>query len=92
MNADVISIYKNKIAEKNGGKEKRGRIDIEGVSIIFGSGAFFLSDARSSGNPSSGQYVCMAAISASGPAVAAAQTASRAACGGFQYTIPCASE
>ena len=39
MNADVISIYKNKIAQKNGGQEKRGRIEIQGVSIVFGSGA-----------------------------------------------------
>ena len=39
MNADVISIYKKQIAEKNGGQEKRGRIDIQGVSIVFGTGA-----------------------------------------------------
>ena len=60
MNADVISIYKNKIAEKNGGQEKRGRIDIQGVSIIFGSGAdenIAVTETSLRINP--GEFVCI---------------------------------
>jgi NitT/TauT family transport system ATP-binding protein len=38
MSADVISMYKNK-TKQNKGQDKQGRIDIQGVSIVFGSGA-----------------------------------------------------
>jgi NitT/TauT family transport system ATP-binding protein len=37
MSADVISMYKNK-TKQNKGQDKCGRIDIQGVSIVFGSG------------------------------------------------------
>lgn len=39
MNADVISMYKKQITANNSGSDKRGKIDIQGVSIVFGSGA-----------------------------------------------------
>jgi NitT/TauT family transport system ATP-binding protein len=60
MNADVISIYKNKIAGKNGGQEKRGRIDIQSVSIVFGSGAdenIAVTETSLIINP--GEFVCI---------------------------------
>ena len=60
MNADVISIYKNKIAGKNGGQEKCGRIDIQSVSIVFGSGAdenIAVTETSLIINP--GEFVCI---------------------------------
>ena len=59
MNADVISMYKNK-AKKAAGNGKPGRIDIQGVSIVFGSGAdenVAVKETSLTINP--GEFVCI---------------------------------
>lgn len=59
MNADVISMYKNK-AKKAAGNSKPGRIDIQGVSIVFGSGAdenVAVKETSLTINP--GEFVCI---------------------------------
>ena len=39
MNADVLSMYRNKVNGSKNSKTKRGQIDINQVSIVFGKGA-----------------------------------------------------
>ena len=59
MNADVISMYKNK-AKKAFGSDKPGQIEIQGVSIVFGAGAdknVAVKETSLTINP--GEFVCI---------------------------------
>ena len=60
MNADVVSMQENTLRKASADAKDRGRIDIEAVSIVFGSGSMANTAVQETSiNISPGEFVCI---------------------------------